>query len=461
MLPVLNLAGSGIAILCAVAGLARAQVTVETSVNFRLVNKGSGLVLGIQSASRAAGAAAQQSPDTADADHLWHFLPAGNNWYKIVNAYSAEVLGVADGPVVQCADNGAADRLWEVIDAGGGYSRIRNVNSGLLLGIPNPTGKSGKAALAAGDDVAGALWRLLPAGPAYPDPLPVTGDTLVHDPSVVKAANGTYYLFGTHGGIRMQSSPDRTYFVRTSPALSAIPSWVSTYNKGDLWAPDVSYRDGKYWLYYAASTFGKNVSAIGLATSLTAAPGDWVDQGVVCRSQSDEDYNAIDPGLIVDRSGGWWLSFGSFWGGIQMIQIDPATGKQTSKNNTRYPLARRTATPAIEAAYIYSHGEYYYLFVSFDRCCVGIRSTYHIAVGRSSSVTGPYYDRGGVAMSDGGGTIVLSTHGHVVGPGGQMVMHETDGDLLIYHYYDGNSNGRPMLGMNHIVWDSEGWPRIN
>jgi arabinan endo-1,5-alpha-L-arabinosidase len=261
----------------------------------------------------------------------------------------------------------------------------------------------------------------------------------------------------------MRSSADRKDFIKTGVALSTVPAWASTYNKGnqgDLWAPDVSYHNGTYWLYDAASSFGKNLSAIGLATSPTAAPGSWVDQGIVYRSQSDDDYNAIDPGLIVDRSGLWWLSFGSFWGGIQMIQIDPATGKQTAANKTRYPLARRTGNPAIEAAYIYFHGEYYYLFVSFDQCCQGIRSTYHIAVGRSSNVTGPYYDRGGVAMPTGGGTIVLSTHGRVVGPGGQTVMHDTDGDILIYHYYDGNNNGRPTLGMNRIAWDDESWPRI-
>ncbi len=163
----------------------------------------------------------------------------------------------------------------------------------------------------------------------------------------------------------------------------------------------------------------------------------------------------------MDRSGRWWLSFGSFWGGIQTIEIDPATGKRLLKNNTRYSLARRTASPAIEAAYIYLHGEYYYLFVSFDQCCQGLRSTYHIAVGRSSSVTGPYYDRAGVAMSEGGGTIVLSTHGNVIGPGGQTVMHDTDGDFLVYHYYDGNNSGRPRLGMNRIIWDSGGWPGID
>ena len=441
--PFLGQCGAGFVLLCALGCLAPAQVTVDTSVNVRLLNKGAGLPLAIQSASE------------------WHFLPAGNNRYKIVNVTSAQILRADGTTVLRGPDNGAADRVWEVIDANGGYFRIRNVKTGMLLGMPNSTGQQVQPALVPGDDSAGVLWRLVPVGPAYPDPLLVTGDILVHDPSMVKSAGGSYYLFGTHGGIRMQSSQDRTHFVRAGEAFSVMPPWVSTYNKGDLWAPDVSYHNGTYWLYYAASTFGKNISAVGLATSPTAAPGSWVDQGIVCRSQSTDDYNAIDPGLTVDRSGRWWLSFGSFWGGIRMMEIDPATGKQASKNNTRYSLAHRTASPAIEAAYIYPRGEYYYLFVSLDQCCQGLRSTYHIAAGRSASITGPYSDRAGVAMSEGGGTIILSTHGNVIGPGGQTVLHDTDGDILVYHYYDGNSNGRPMLGMNRIVWDSGGWPRID
>lgn len=435
------LPSSGIARLCWLyCALAAAQA--DTSVNVKLIDNANGTALAVESASQKAGAAAQQLPDKDTPDRLWHFLPAEKGQYKIVNVNSAEILAASNGAVVQGPDNGDANRLWELVDIGGGTFTIRNAGSGIVLGSP------------------GTVWRIVPAGPAYPDPMPVAGEAMVHDPSMVKVASGTYYLFGTHGGIRMQSSADRAHFTTAGPALSAMPAWVSTYNKGDLWAPDVSYHAGKYWLYYAASTFGKNASAIGLATSASAAPGDWKDQGIVYRSQPGDDFNAIDPGLAIDREGKWWLSFGSFWGGIQMIRIDPATGKQAS-NTTRYPLARRTASPAIEAAYIYPHARYYYLFVSFDRCCAGLRSTYHIAVGRASTITGPYFDRAGVAMSDGGGTIVLSSHGHIIGPGGQSVLHDAGGDLLVYHYYDGNANGRPMLGINRMVWDSGGWPRIN
>jgi arabinan endo-1,5-alpha-L-arabinosidase len=239
-----------------------------------------------------------------------------------------------------------------------------------------------------------------------------------------------------------------------------MPAWTAAYAKGDLWAPDVSYHNAKYWLYYAASSFGKNTSAIGLATSTTAAPGSWLDQGIVLSSQLSDNFNAIDPGLVIDASGKWWLSFGSFWGGLKLIEIDPVTGKRASWNETVYPLAHRPASPAIEAAFIFRHGKYYFLFASFDQCCRGVESTYHIVVGRSANVTGPYVDRGGVAMLEVGGSIFLSTHGRVNGPGGQVVIHADGDDFLIYHYYDGNNQGARTLGINRIAWDSEGWPNV-
>jgi arabinan endo-1,5-alpha-L-arabinosidase len=253
---------------------------------------------------------------------------------------------------------------------------------------------------------------------------------------------------------------DRIHFTAAGDAFSVMPPWVSTYTHGDLWAPDVSEHNGRYLLYYAASSWGKNTSAIGLATSQTAAPGSWSDQGMVYRSQAGDNYNTIDPGLVVDRSGKWWLSFGSFWGGIMLIEIDSASGKQASWNEARYPLARRPDSPAIEAAYIYPHDKRYYLFVSFDQCCRGVTSTYHVMVGRSTRVTGPYYDRGGAAMSQGGGTVLLSSHGNVIGPGGQVVFRDGGEDFLIYHYYDAANKGKPALGINRLHWDAEGWPHV-
>ncbi len=309
----------------------------------------------------------------------------------------------------------------------------------------------------------GAMAAPVPGAAAatYPNPGLVTGDTSVHDPSMVRTAAGTYYLFSTHNGIEIRRSADRVAFALAGSVLPNGAAWASAYgNIHDPWAPDVSYHNGIYWLYYAVSSFGSNHSAIGLATSTTAAPGSWTDQGLVYASQTTSNFNAIDPALTVDPSGRWWLSLGSFWSGIKMIQIDPATGKQLASNTTLYSIAQRPAPDAEEGSFIYARAGYYYLFVSFDYCCRGVNSTYRIMVGRSASPTGPYTDESGTLMTNGGGTQILATHGNVIGPGGQSVMHDTDGDLLVYHYYAANLNGTPELGLNLLGWTSAGWPYV-
>jgi arabinan endo-1,5-alpha-L-arabinosidase len=299
------------------------------------------------------------------------------------------------------------------------------------------------------------------AATAYPNPGVVTGDTSVHDPSMVRAADGSYLLFSTGGGIQIRTSTNRINFTADGFVLPSGATWATAYGGStDLWAPDVSFHNGVYWLYYAVSTFGSNHSAIGLATSTTAEPGSWTDQGLVYSSQRTSNYNAIDPGLVVDSSGKWWLSLGSFWSGIKMIQINPATGKQLASNTTRYSIAERPSPDAEEASYIYPHDGYYYLFVSFDYCCRGVNSTYRIMVGRSAIITGPYVDEAGTAMTAGGGTQILAAHGNVVGPGGESIMHDADGDLLAYHYYAANLNGTPELGINLLGWTSAGWPYV-
>ena len=297
----------------------------------------------------------------------------------------------------------------------------------------------------------------------YPNPGTVTGSTGIHDPSMVKGTDGVYYAFGTGSGIPMKTSTDRTSFASAGQALPNGATWSSAYHSDlkDIWAPDISYHNGKYLLYYAVSSFGSNKSAIGVAGSTTAKAGSWTDYGLVFATSSSNSYNAIDPNLVVDSSGKWWLTFGSWWTGIKQIQIDPSTGKQLSTNKTVYSVASRTSTSlGIEAGFVFKHGSYYYLFTSWDICCQGVNSTYNIRVGRSTSINGTYKDKSGVALTSGGGTLLLASHGTIIGPGGQSILADTDHDLLVYHYYDGADNGNPKLGINWLLWDSSDWPYV-
>jgi arabinan endo-1,5-alpha-L-arabinosidase len=303
----------------------------------------------------------------------------------------------------------------------------------------------------------------IPAAAAdYPNPGVVTGDVAVHDPSMVEV-NGTYYLYSTGNGIEIRTSTDRTAFRRVGSVWPNGASWAYPFTGGsnNLWAPDVSFRNGRFYLYYAASTFGSRNSAIFLATSTTGLPGSWTNEGIVVQTSDSSDHNAIDPNLVIDRSGRWWLSLGSFWTGIKMIELSPSTGKRISSTSTVYSLASRPGSTALEAPAIIYHAGYYYLFTSWDACCQGTSSTYRIMVGRSTSITGPYKDRPGTLLTSGGGTQILGTHDTIVGPGGQSLIQDSDGDVLVYHYYDGADNGVAKLGINRLTWDASNWPYVS
>jgi len=292
----------------------------------------------------------------------------------------------------------------------------------------------------------------------YPNPGVVTGSINVHDPGIVKKPDGTYLIAHTGNNIVLKTSTDRTAFRDAGVAFPGGASWTTAYTGGsaNLWAPDISYHNGKYYLYYAASTFGSNHSAIFLATSGTGAAGSWSNQGLVIESATGDTFNAIDPNLYVDPSGRWWLSLGSFWSGIKQVQLNASTGKRL--DTTIRSIAGRGGG-AIEAPFLFHHGSYYYLYVSFDLCCKGAASTYRIMVGRSTSVTGPFVDKNGTAMTGGGGSEILAGHGSVHGPGGQSVFTDTDADVLVYHYYA--DNGTAKLGINLLGYDASGWPYVH
>jgi arabinan endo-1,5-alpha-L-arabinosidase len=312
--------------------------------------------------------------------------------------------------------------------------------------------------------LAGAVLALLPtsatADTTYPDPLPLTGQQIIHDPTVEHLDNGQYVAYSTGGIIGARLSKDMRQWDDAGNAFATPPSWWYEYNdKADPWAPDLSYRDGTYWLYYAVSSWGSNHSAIGVATSPTGMPGTWTDHGKVFTSERTDPWNAIDPGVI-RADGKLWMAFGSYWTGIRMVELNPETGKAIPGATVHHLATRPDAPYAVEGPYIVKHGRYYYLFASYDACCSGVNSTYKIRVGRSTSVTGPYVDSEGTPMLEGGGDLLLAGHGRYIGTGGQSVLRDRGQDWLAYHYYDAEDNGTPKLGLNKLSWGCDGWPAV-
>lgn len=293
---------------------------------------------------------------------------------------------------------------------------------------------------------------------------PLRGDIQVHDP-VLTRSGGTYFLFHTGTGISMKTSTDRIRWRAAGGALPVLPAWHAEAvpgNTGHLWAPDIHYRDGKFWLYYSVSTFGSRNSAIGLATApaLEPAPGAtrWTDQGLVTRTTEASDHNAIDPNVVLDAAGTPWLSYGSFWTGIKLIRLDPATGKPAPAAGL-LSLASRSA--GIEAPFIFRRGPWYYLFVSFDACCKGAASTYNLRVGRSAQVTGPYADSRGVPLLGGGGDLLDGGDARWKGPGHNGLFEERDTVFLVNHAYDADDQGRATLWIRPLYWTPAGWPTLD
>lgn len=332
----------------------------------------------------------------------------------------------------------------------------------------------------------------------------------VHDPVMAKGEDGRYYIFSTGMGIGVMSSTDMKTWRQeqsvfsvnmktrdgkelTVPGNAPLPSWTTDSVRGfhgHIWAPDISYhpstgsgQEGKWYLYYSCSTFGKNGSAIGLVTNKTLDPTSpyykWEDQGCVIAShRGKDDYNCIDPNLAISQHP--ILTFGSFWDGIQMMPLDSDLKKPTAMPHTiarRYAPASnaKTADPAIEvvgndtveagenaieAPYIIYNKGWYYLLVSWDYCCRGKNSTYKTVYGRSRNIEGPYLDKEGKDMAMGGGTYLVGPDDKFFGVG-HCSAYEFDNQwYFVSHAYDISKGGQSKLFIRNLQFTPDGWLQL-
>jgi arabinan endo-1,5-alpha-L-arabinosidase len=321
-----------------------------------------------------------------------------------------------------------------------------------------------------------------------PAPMPV-GTTLpirqvtVHDPVMIKAGD-TYYIFCTGFGISVWSSKDLTRWRKEAPVFAKAPQWaLDTIPgfKGHIWAPDISYHNGLYYLYYSVSAFGKNTSAIGIATNKTLDSTSphfkWIDHGRVIQSYPGKtNWNAIDPNLILDERRNPYLVFGSFWDGLKLVKlakdrlhpaeppdkIPTVASRQKASSGINRPSVDNNPVEAggnaIEAPFIYKKGKYYYFFASIDYCCKGEKSTYKIIVARSKKIEGPYIDKEGVELRHGGGSIFLQGNKEWHGVGHNGICSADGKDYIVYHGYDAADGGKSKLLVQELKWDKKGWP---
>jgi arabinan endo-1,5-alpha-L-arabinosidase len=391
-------------------------------------------------------------------------LPAGT----ITESYSSTLT----------ATGGTGTGYAWTISAGALPGGLTLASGGILAGTPTAAGTFNftvEVTDSSGATATGSLGVVIAtAGPLTN--YEFTGDTSpVHDPSIIRQ-NSTYYMFSTDasssqgGFIPIRCSPDKIAWSACGYVFATLPSWISgaVPQATEIWAPDVSYFNNSYHVYYAVSTFGSNVSAIGLVTNTTLDSTDpnynWIDQGLILQSSISDYFNAIDPNILIDAGGSVWLNYGSFWTGIYQQQIDPATG-QIQSGSATYHLAERASDVAndpIEGASLVYENNFYYLFVSWDYCCEAnpSQSDYKIVVGRGTSPNGPFTDESGVDMAAGGGTILLQGDSTWAGPGGQTAyIDPTDGDLIVFHALMLSQNGLDYLFVRSLTWTND-WPVI-
>ena len=303
-------------------------------------------------------------------------------------------------------------------------------------------------------------------------------DIRVHDPVMIRQDH-RYYLFHTGTGVAVWSSTDMKNWTREPPVFATAPTWAASIVpnfRNHIWAPDIYHYNGTYYLYYSVSAFGRNTSAIGVATNKTLHRDDpsfaWQDHGIVVRSIPGRDlWNAIDPNLVHDDDGTPWLTFGSYWLGIKLVRLNRNMLALAQPEEWHTLAARQRAWTvndesagdalnAIEAPFIFKRNGFYYLFVSWDVCCRGPESTYRVMVGRAKRVTGPYLDRDGKDMRHGGGSLVVAGNSAWAGVGHNSAYTFDGVDYLVFHGYDLADQGRSKLWIRKLVWDAAGWPSV-
>ncbi|OCT15081.1 hypothetical protein A8709_13290 [Paenibacillus pectinilyticus] len=276
----------------------------------------------------------------------------------------------------------------------------------------------------------------------------------MHDPSLIKVGS-CYYGFSTgfeggpgNGSITIRKTCDTTIttgWTYVGTIWNSVPAWITTRlgsTPPNIWAPDINYFNGQYYLYYGASIWGTNTATMGLATA-TNIEGPWTDQGEV----TNVNY-PIDPNVVWGPNNIPYITWGSWTGnGINMHVLDAATGKLSTTDNNLWHIGN-----GLENSTITSNNGYYYLLGSRGNCCSGVNSTYYTVVGRSTSITGPYLDENGVDLNSGGGTTILTGAGPEVAGGGADIFDDGSVKRLAYHYYDANNAGSETLNVRTLFF---------
>jgi arabinan endo-1,5-alpha-L-arabinosidase len=294
-----------------------------------------------------------------------------------------------------------------------------------------------------------------------PTILALDGDPEIHDPSTIMVHDGKFYTYGTGRGLPILTSEDGWTWRRAGSLMDAVHgdrAEVLELGGNNTWAPDVIRSGNRYFVYYSAPGTQPR-SAIGLLVGTTLDPDSpdyrWEDGGPVVWSDGVEDNYAIDPGLFRDPTdGSLWMTYGSYFGYIRLVQLDPATGKRLYPNREPVDIAING-----EASTMIHRDGWYYLLLTHGSCCAGANSSYNIRMGRSRAVTGPFLDNMGIDMLQGGGKLFVGSGGRYIGAGHFGLLDLGDGvqKFSLHFEADLDRGGRSVLDIRPLLW-RDGWP---
>jgi arabinan endo-1,5-alpha-L-arabinosidase len=289
------------------------------------------------------------------------------------------------------------------------------------------------------------------------------GDVRLHDPSTIIQAGGRFYVYGTGNGLPAFVSDDGWTWRRAGQVMQAVAGGrpgpeVLAKGGNNTWAPDIIRSGDRYFLYYSApGTQPKSAIGLLIGTTLDPASPDykWEDAGPVVWSDGVEDCNAIDPGVFRDPTNGTlWLTYGSYFGYIRLVQIDPRTGMRLHPDQKPLDIAVNS-----EASIMIFRDGWYYLLVTHGSCCAGASSSYNIRMGRARAVTGPFLDNMGVDMLQGGGKLFAGSSGRHIGPGhfGLLDLGHGVEKFSLHYEADLDRGGVSVLDIRPLLW-RDGWP---
>ncbi len=272
------------------------------------------------------------------------------------------------------------------------------------------------------------------------------GEPFIHDPSTVVECDGKFYTFGTGSG-----------------GLISDDGWTwhsGAVRTGGGVAPDIIHIGERYYVTYATGGGGLGGGHASLVHTMwtktldpKSADFGYRDESVVASSNGIEDCDAIDPSFCLAPDGKLWLTYGTYFGFIRVVELDPKTGKRVEGNQPVNIAIDCEATDMI------CRDGWYYLLGTHGTCCSGSASTYNIRVGRSKSPTGPFVDNMNIDMMKGGGKLVIAANNRLIGPGhfGLIDLGEGVQKFSCHYEADLDRSGRSVLDIRTLLW-KDSWP---